>query len=144
MRRFRSLTLGKPVIMGSKTFESIGKPLPERDNIVLTRNASYKVPSSCNAAHSIEESIFIARKSPLYSGEIMIIGGASVYKQFLPMAHRMYLTKIYHEFKGDVHFPEFNEEEWEEKERINHAPNKENLYRYSFLTLERRLSKKES
>jgi dihydrofolate reductase len=114
MKRFKNLTAGKPIIMGSKTFESIGKALPDRDNIVLTDDENYK------------------------DREIMICGGASVYGQFLDRADRMYLTIIDHKFKGDAFFPEFDQSQWQEKENIRHEPDENNRYHYSFLTLDRK------
>ena len=141
MEHFKKLTMGKPVIMGSLTYESIGKPLPGRENIVLTKDPDYKI-AGCKIAHSLDEAILLAENSPLgeKSKEIMICGGASVYKQYLPRADRMYLTIIEGHFEGDAFFPEFNVEEWEEKERISHKADENNPYKYSFLTLERKPS----
>lgn len=142
MEHFRKLTKGKPIIMGSLTFESISKALPGRDNIVLTRDPNYKAPG-CKIAHSLQEALLLAEDSPLgkKSKEVMICGGASVYKQYLPKADRMYLTTIEGDFEGDAFFPEFKIEEWEEKKRISFKADENNPYRYSFLTLERKLSK---
>ena len=139
MEHFRKLTIGKPVIMGSLTFESIGKPLPERENIVLTRDPNYKAPG-CKIALSLDEALLLAENSPLgkKNKEVMICGGASIYKQYLPRADRMYLTIIESDFEGDAFFPEFNAEEWKEKERITCSADENNPYKYSFLTLERK------
>lgn len=142
MEHFRKLTMGRPIIIGSLTFESISKALPGRDNIVLTRDPDYKAPG-CKIAHSLQEALLLAEDSPLgkRTKEVMICGGASIYKQYLPRADRMYLTTIEGDFEGDAFFPEFNIEEWEEKERISYEADKNNPYRYSFLTLERKSSK---
>jgi dihydrofolate reductase len=139
MKRFKNLTAGKPIIMGSKTFESIGKALPDRDNIVLTDDENYKAPG-CKLAYSIEQAVSLAQQSPAFQKhrEIMICGGASVYGQFLDRADRMYLTIIDHKFKGDAFFPEFDQSQWQEKENIRHEPDENNRYHYSFLTLDRK------
>lgn len=143
MTRFRDLTIGKPIIVGSRTFESIGRALPERHNIVLTRNADYKAPG-CKIAHSLKEAILLAQESSLgkESKEVMICGGASIYRQFLPLTDRMYLTLIHHNFEGDSYFPEFDEKEWEEKENISYNSDKKNPHKYSFLVLVRKHSRK--
>ena len=109
MKHFRRHTLGKPVLMGRKTFESIGKPLPKRTNIILTRDRGYSA-EGCIVAHSIEEALDTARTCD----EIMIIGGASIYVLFLPRAHRLYLTYIHDCFEGDIYFPTFNLADWQE------------------------------
>lgn len=143
MIRFRGLTIGKPIIVGSRTFESIGRPLPERHNIVLTRDTNLKA-SGCKIARSLKEAISLAQESSLgkRSKEVMICGGASIYRQFLPLTDRMYLTLIRHNFKGDSYFPEFDKKEWEEKENISYNSDKENPYKYSFLVLIRKHSRK--
>lgn len=108
MKHFRDLTLGKPVVMGRKTFESMGKALPERKNIVLTRNPSWGAPGVFVAA-SIEDVVLLTDNAP----ELMVIGGGEIYKMFLPLAHKIEITIIDHEFEGDTYFPEgINENEW--------------------------------
>lgn len=107
-QRFRDITLGKPVIMGRKTYESIGKALDKRTNIILTRNASYKA-KKCAIAGSIDEALAIV--SNVY--ETMIIGGAEIYKLFLPKAEKLYLTTVLAEFKGDAYFPEIKLKDWQ-------------------------------
>jgi len=140
MKRFKTLTKGKPIIMGSKTFESIGIALPHRDNIILTRNKDYIAPD-CKITNSIEQALDIARKSEMIknTGEIMICGGASIYKQFLTMAHKMYLTFIDHSFDGDAYFPEFSKDEWREIEKEICKADDVNQYNYSFVTLEKNI-----
>jgi len=134
LKHFKKLTLGKPIIMGQKTFESIGRPLPGRANIILSLDENFK-PQGCIVAHSIEEALKILE----HEKEIMIAGGASVYKQFLHLAHKMYLTLIDADFDGDAYFPEFNWEDWEVIERIENQSDKENPYKYTFLTLQRKI-----
>jgi len=135
LRHFKILTKNKPIIMGSKTFESIGMALPQRDNIVLTRDAKYTAPG-CKIATSIEHAVSLAKQSEM-GDEIMICGGASVYKQFLPMTDRMYLTFIDNDFEGDTYFPEFDKTEWRALERKDHKADEKNLYDYFFLILEK-------
>ena len=133
MEHFRRLTVGKPIIMGQKTFESIGKPLPGRTNIVLTLDKDFH-PQGCTISHSIEEAVEAAKDFE----EVMICGGVSIYKQFLPLADRMYLTRIEGDFEGDAFFPEFNWGDWKEVERVEHLADENNPYKYSFITLERK------
>ncbi|MBW2976454.1 type 3 dihydrofolate reductase [Candidatus Woesearchaeota archaeon] len=135
MKRFKELTEGKPVIMGRKTFESIGKPLPKRKNIILTRDQDYRA-ENCIVVHSIEEALEAAENNE----EIMIIGGAQVYREFLPKADRMYLTLIDADFEGDAYFPEYKIEEWDETSYEEHEMDKDNPHDYVFLVLERRQS----
>ena len=131
---FKEITTGKPVIMGKNTYESIGRPLPNRLNIVLSDDHNYKI-EGCVVANSLEEALDYVKEAE----EVMIIGGALVYKQFLPVAKRMYLTRVYHDFEGDVYFPEFDEKEWQEISREDFMADAKNPYDYSFLTLERKL-----
>lgn len=129
MKRFKELTSGKPVIMGRKTFESIGKPLPNRKNIILTREKNYKV-DDCVVVNSVDEALKAAKGSE----EVMIIGGAQIYKEFLPIANKMYLTFIDEDFEGDAYFPEFDRKEWKEVSREN---KKSDNLKFSFVVLER-------
>ena len=131
MKHFRDLTRGKPVIMGSKTFESIGKPLPNRLNIVLSSDPQYKV-EGVTVVGSIDDALNAAGDVP----EIMVIGGGSIYKQFLPRANRIYLTLIHADFEGDAFFPEYDKNEWKEVVREENPADQENVYPYSFVILE--------
>ena len=134
LKHFHELTRGKTVIMGQKTFESVGQPLPGRTNIIITLDQSFKVPG-CLVVHSVEESLEAVKPAE----EAMIIGGASIYKQFLPLANRLYLTLIDADIEGaDAFFPEIDYREWQEIERVENEPDKENIYKYTFLTLERK------
>ena len=132
MKRFRALTLGKPVIMGRKTFESIGKPLAGRVNIILTNRHDYQA-ADCIVTHSLEDALRAAGNT----SEIMVIGGAEVYNLFLPHAKQMYLTYIHHEFEGDTFFPKLDPAEWQEITRQDFTSDAENPYTYSFVTLKR-------
>ena len=133
-RHFRDITLGKPVVMGRKTFETLKNPLPKRLNIILTRNTAYKAPKDCIVAHTVEEVIERAQEVE----ELMICGGAPIYQAFLPHADRLYLTQIHATFEGDVYFPAFDITAWQEVKRIDNEPDPKNPYPYSFLFLERK------
>lgn len=105
---FKKMTMGKPIIMGRNTFESIGRPLPGRRNIVITRNKAYSA-EGIEVVHSLEEALTLVQAEP----EIMIIGGQQIFTEALPMADRLYITKIDHSFEGDTFFPAY--EGWAEK-----------------------------
>ena len=108
MRRFRTTTTGHPVVMGRKTFESIGRPLPKRTNVVITRGDT--VFDGCEMAHSLEEAVKMF--SP--DEEVFIIGGAQIYKQALPLADKLYLTVVHRNYEGDTSFPQLDMAEWNE------------------------------
>ncbi len=129
---FKQTTLGKPVVMGRKTFESLGRPLPKRRNIVVTHDAGFS-HEGCEVANSLCEVITMT----LNEDEIMIIGGAKIYEQMLPVADRLYLTYIDAELEGDTCFPEFDPQRWQEIERVNHAADENNPHAYSFVILDR-------
>jgi dihydrofolate reductase len=132
LQHFKAITLGKPVLMGRKTWESIGRPLPGRTNIVITRDAGY-VAEGCVVAHSLEEAVREAGEA----AEVMVIGGAQLYRQALPLADTLYLTLVHAEFQGDTRFPDWQPKEWRETARIDHAADDRNPHAYSFITLER-------
>lgn len=133
LRYFRETTKGKPVIMGRKTFESIGRPMPERLNIIVTRDKNYKAVN-CIVVNSREDAIKAAKGND----EIMVIGGAEIYKLFLPIANRLYLTKVHGTFDGDTYFPEFNENEWTKAREKFVEKDNENKYSYTVMVLERK------
>jgi dihydrofolate reductase len=132
LERFRSITWGKPLLMGRATHESIGRALPGRRNIVLSGDGEYRAPG-CEAARSWEEALSLAGKAE----EVMVIGGASLYAHFLPLAQRFYLTLIHREFAGDVWFPAFDEGEWREVRREDVDDDGAVDFGYSFIVLER-------
>lgn len=113
LKRFRSLTLGHPVIMGRRTFESIGRALPGRRNIVVTRNPGFVAPG-CETAGSLEAAVAACAGA---TDEVFVIGGAQLYAQALPQARRLYLTEIRAEFDGDTRFPSFDPDPWRESAR---------------------------
>lgn len=135
LRRFKLLTMGKPVLMGRKTFESIGKPLSGRTNLVLTRDASFGVNGGI-VVHSPEEALQYAAANG--AEELMVIGGETLYKLFLPRAHRMYLTFVLHEFDGDTYFPEYDISEWKEIHCEMHEHDESNPFAHCFMIFERR------
>ncbi len=132
MRHFRKMTKGNPVVMGRKTFESIGKPLPGRRNIVLTRDAGYRV-DGIETVDSVEAALAMTADA----SRVCVIGGGAVYDAFLPHANAMYLTRIEHAWDGDTRFPAWNDAEWrvvwEEPGPMNPA----NPYLYRFLEYRR-------
>ena len=132
---FKKQTMGKPILMGRTTYESIGKPLPGRTNIVLTHQADFQA-EGCTVVHSIDE----AEQVTSDAEEIMVIGGAKVYAQLLPHASQFYMTLIHAEFDGDTQFPNVDLEGWRETSREDHEPDEANAYSYSFITLERKQS----
>lgn len=132
MKHFRKLTLGKPVLMGRRTFESIGKPLAKRTNIILTRDPHFRA-GGCIVTHDVDEALGEANNHE----EVMIIGGCSIYEQFLDRAGRLYLTQIHECFEGDVYFPEFELNNWCEVKRIRHEPDSDNPHSFDFIFLHR-------
>ncbi len=133
LKHFRDLTRAHPVIMGRKTYESIGRPLPDRTNIILTRDPLWRA-EHCMTAHTAAEAVAAAGDAP----EIMVIGGEQVFRMFLSMAQKMYLTLIDADFDGDTTFPEWNPDEWRETAREAHPADAANPHPYTFLTLERK------
>jgi len=134
MKWFRQHTLGKPIIMGRKTFESFGaRPLPDRTNIIITRDAVYQAKDSI-VVHSIEEALQAAGDVE----EVMIIGGASFYEQMLPRADRLYLTFVHANIQGDAWFPQIDFSEWQQVERIDCDADDKNSFAHSFVILERK------
>ena len=133
LKFFKRLTTGHHIIMGRKTFESFGKPLPDRTSVVITRQKKYH-PEGCVVVHSLEEALKIASDEK----EALIIGGAEIFKQAMPIADRIYLTRIKENFEGDTFFPELNKEEWILKEKKDFEPDEKNKYAYSFCIYERK------
>ena len=132
LKHFKAITIGKPVVMGRKTYESIGRPLPERTNIVVTRDPDYRA-EGCLVVNSAEAAIEAAGAVD----EVMIIGGGQFYEEMLPRADRLYLTEVHEDVEGDAWFPEFDRGAWRELEREDCQPDERNPHAYSFLVLER-------
>jgi dihydrofolate reductase len=129
MKRFRQLTLGKPIIMGRKTYESIGRPLPTRTNIILTRNQEYEA-EGCIVVNSVAEGIEAAGDA----AELMVIGA---FETLLPYVSRMYLTLIDAVVEGDTFFPDYDSAEWHVTASESFLPDQKNRYAFCFVTLER-------
>ncbi len=132
LKHFKQITMGKPIVMGRKTHESIGRPLPGRDNIIITRNHAYAA-EGCVVLHSMQQ------VSAIYAGrEVMLIGGAELYAQTLDMANRLYLTEVHAELAGDTYFPRWSRKDWHEIDRQDFNADEKNEHDYSFVVLERR------
>lgn len=131
LRRFRQSTMGRPILMGRRTFESIGRPLPGRRNIVISRQAGLELPG-CEVVSSPEAALEATRGS----GELMVIGGSTIYRYFLPLADRIFMTRVHAELAGDTHFPPLNDEEWR---TVSSEPGRsaESGLAFTFETLER-------
>lgn len=132
LRHFKSTTMGHPIIMGRKTYESIGRALPGRTNIIITAKPRYTA-AGCHVANSIDEALELAQTGD----QVFIIGGASLYAQTLSRADRLYVTLIHHEFEGDAYFPEIDSGLWRKMEEESFRADQENPYDYSFLKFER-------
>ncbi|MDH4315732.1 MAG: dihydrofolate reductase [Gammaproteobacteria bacterium] len=132
LRRFRELTMGKPIIMGRTTHESIGRVLPGRTNIVLTSNPNYNAPG-CEVATRLDQALAFAGEAD----EVMIIGGAYVYQSFLPMTERIYLTRVRANIDGDAYFPELDPDEWTVRSKQEFPVTDDRDYGFSFQILER-------
>lgn len=133
LKHFRTTTTGHCVIMGRKTYDSIGKPLPNRRNIVITRNQQMEI-AGAEVVNSLGEAMALCSNED----EVFVIGGAELYKHTLPAAKRLYLTKVDGDYNADTFFPEINQEEWLETSRQAHLPDEKNKVAYTFITFERK------
>ncbi|HVW66235.1 MAG TPA: dihydrofolate reductase [Candidatus Peribacteraceae bacterium] len=135
LAHFRALTTGKPVIMGRKTFASIGRPLPNRQNIILTRDETFQA-EGCDIAHTLDDAIAMAEDGG--AGEAMVIGGEQIYQSAMSLATHMYLTLVHTYVEdGDAFFPEIDYRQWQETERVEHPADEENPIPFSMATYER-------
>ncbi len=144
LKHFKALTMGHHIIMGRKTYDSIGKPLPGRTTVVVTRNREFNIvawsqpqgstpPTNCVATHSLGEAIDVCAGD----SEIFIVGGAELYAQALPLAETLYITEIQRDFDGDTHFPEFDKTTWQEVGRERCAQTEPKKLEYHFVTYNR-------
>ena len=131
LKHFRLITTGHTVIMGRKTYDSVGKPLPNRRNIIITRQDI--IIEGCEVVKSIEDALALCAEE-----EVFIVGGAEIYRQAMHLTDRIYLTIVHQKFEADSFFPEINYNEWRETEREDHQPDEKNKLPYSFITLNRR------
>jgi dihydrofolate reductase len=131
LRHFKRLTLGRPIVMGRRTFESLPGLLPDRTHVVVTRNPAYSAPGAV-VVRSLDEAIAKAG-----GDEVLVVGGAALYAQALPRAQRLYLTRIDADIAGDAHFPPVDWGEWREVAREEHGTDAKHAYAFAFVTLER-------
>ena len=132
LKRFKRLTTGKTIIMGRLTHESIGKALPDRRNIVVSRRAGLDI-DGCEVMATLDDALMLAAGAE----EIMVIGGGNIYEQILPQADRIYMTRIHASPDGDTFFPELNNEEWQVVEQEDFAADDSRPHSFSFITLDR-------
>ncbi len=132
LKHFKNITTGHTVIMGRKTYDSVGKPLPNRRNIIITRQDI--TITGCEVVESIEDALALSADEK----EVFIVGGAEIYRQSIHLTDRIYLTIVHQKFDADSFFPEINDDEWVETEREDHQPDEKNKLPYSFITLDRR------
>lgn len=136
LKYFKRVTTGYPVLMGRKTYESIGKPLANRRNIVLTRDKSFHA-DGIEVIHSLKEVEPLMKDSE----EFFVIGGATLYEQLLPLADRLYVTKIHAQFEGDTYFPQIDEDEWQVVHQEQGIIDDKNVYEHTFYVYERKQNK---
>lgn len=139
LKYFKKVTMGKPIVMGRKTYESIGRPLPGRPNIVISRNPGFRAPG-VTVVGSIDSALELANELAQGDGqnELMVIGGAAIYALAIPMADRLYLTEVHAEYSGDAFFPAVDLEQWLEISREHHLSQNADSPAFSFLVYERR------
>jgi dihydrofolate reductase len=133
LQHFKRLTLGKPIIMGRKTYQSIGKALPGRLNIVITRDKAFSVDDAL-VVNTCEHALGAAQAEP-GTTEVMIIGGGTVYRHFMPLCNRLYLTLIDLDIAGDTVFPDYQQAGWQQLTEQSHQADQKNPYAYQFITL---------
>ena len=138
LRYFKAITMGKPIIMGRKTLESIGKPLPGRTNIIISRNPELEA-DGCSVVSTLEDAVELSENISLIDGatEAIVIGGGQIYALALPLVDRIYLTQVHAEINGDAWFPKFDRSDWQEVGRETFYAEGENPYDYSFVVLDR-------
>jgi dihydrofolate reductase len=134
LKRFKSLTMGHHLIMGRKTFESIGRPLPGRTTIIVTRNPTFQ-PEGCLVAHSFDTAVEFARLD--LEDEVFIIGGEDIFVQAIELADRIYLTQVHTSLPADVYFPEYSAEDWLETDSEYHPADENNHYPFTYKILQR-------
>lgn len=138
LKYFKAVTMGKPILMGRKTYDSIGKPLPGRPNIVITRNRDWSA-EGVSVVYSLEQALELGQSLLEINGgdELMLIGGAQLYETALNQADRLYLTQVHAEVEGDAFFPEFDQSRWSQVGREDFSADGPNPYDYSFLVLDK-------
>ncbi len=132
---FKKVTTGHAIVMGRKTFDSIGKPLPNRENIVITRNSEFTM-EGCTVLHSIEEFLSLAKQRE--QEELFVIGGAAIFKELMDNVDKLYITFIDEEVEGDTYFPEIDQEKWELVSEEKGIKDEKNVYDYYFRVYDRK------
>lgn len=135
LKYFKQTTTGHHIVMGRKTYESVGRPLPNRTNIVISR--SINAIEGCVVVHSIEAAIEYAKQHNEH--ELFLTGGGVIFDMALHLAHRIYLTRIHHSFDADTFFPEFDKEDWEEIKHENYTADEKNAFDFSFIVYQRKM-----
>jgi dihydrofolate reductase len=140
LKHFKSVTMGKPVVMGRKTYDSIGKPLPGRANIVLTRDTAWRADGVL-VGHTLEDVLRIANREAAKSGakEIAVIGGIALFRETLPIAAKIELTEVHASPEGDIYFPDYDRGAFRETRRESPTQGEKDDHAYSIVTLERRI-----
>jgi dihydrofolate reductase len=132
LKHFKAVTMGKPIVMGRRTYESIGRPLPGRLNLVISRNRALTIPG-VSVAGSFEEALSLAGDAP----EVAVIGGAELFRSALPLASRIYFTRVHGTVEGETKFPPLDPTQWHEVDRSHHPTDEKHAYAMTFSTLER-------
>lgn len=136
LKRFKNLTTGHFLLMGRKTFESLGRPLPNRTHLIITRNPNFVAPAGHHAFHSVEDALIFCTKRQLE--KIFVIGGGEIYKETLPLCDVLEITEVEASPEGDTFFPELDMLLWKEKDREEFPADEANEYPYAFVTYEKR------
>lgn len=136
LRHFKELTTGHAILMGRKTHQSIGRPLPNRLNLIMSRDSSYKA-DGCITVSTLDEALTEAIKHG--HTQLFVIGGAEIYQLLMPQVNQLYLTIVHQNVNGDALFPVLDQQQWEEVERVRHEPDEKNAIAYSFVTMRKSL-----
>jgi dihydrofolate reductase len=131
LKFFKNTTKGHVILMGRKCFESFGKPLPHRTNVIITRNTEYK-QEGAKVVHSLEDALSVAKEKQ--ETEVFVCGGEEIYRQSMDKADKLYLTRIHAKVEGDVHFPDFDEDQWELISEEYHSTDEKHVYDFTFRT----------
>ncbi|MFE4813864.1 dihydrofolate reductase [Peribacillus simplex] len=134
LQYFKKVTMGHPIVMGRKTFESIGRVLPGRENVIVTRNQDYKA-EGCVVLHDIEQ---IKTFADSRDEEVFVIGGAEIFKEILPVTDRLYITEIHETFEGDTFFPVIDENQWDKVSSNPGSIDEKNRYAHDFIILQKK------
>lgn len=138
LKHFKFLTMGKPIVMGRKTYESIGRPLPGRTNIIITHQTNYQAPGAI-VVNSVAEALQVCKDANTINNESFMIGGEKLFQQTLEICQRMYITEIQKDFEGDTFFPEFDPDDWKETQRDKHIAENDDNLEYHFVILDRKV-----